>query len=107
MDADYDDLDILAAAQAEDWQADKNALNLTDEQLREMPNWIKMQKETVLIRTDLGESQSTAPTYQQLNEKQKVAFQILDAHIQDAKINGLAGLKQLLLNISGGAGTGK
>ena len=72
-----------------------------------MPMWIKMQKETVSIRTDLGQSQSTAPTYEQLNAKQKVAFQILDAHIQDAKINGLAGLKQLLLNISGGAGTGK
>ena len=107
METDYDDLDILAAAHLEDWQADRNSLNLTDEQLREMPLWIKMQKKTVSIVSVLSENDSSAPTYSQLNDKQKIAFHILDAHIQEAKTNGLNSLKQLLLNISGGAGTGK
>ena len=103
---DYDDLDILAAVGLHNWQADKDGLNLTAVELRELPLWIKEQRETFQLKDEIP-SNSAAPTYAQLNPKQKIAFHILDAHIQEAKANGLLHLKQLLLNISGGAGTGK
>ncbi len=50
---------------------------------------------------------NNASRFGELNEKQQIAFNIFRKHIEKAQEVGLDELPQLLLNISGGAGTGK
>jgi DNA replication protein DnaC len=104
-DADYDDLEIQAAALTTDWQEDRRRLGLNAEDIKEIPHWVDKQKES--HKLEERESNPTEMCQELLNEKQLIAFNILRQHIQLAKDNGLSCLPQLLLNISGGAGTGK
>ena len=105
-DADYDDLETIALAKTFDWQEDRIRLGLTSENLREIPQWIVKQKETFkLDRESLVDDHG--PSYDQLNAKQKFAFNIVKSCIEVAQSGGLSSLPQLLMNISGGAGTGK
>jgi DNA replication protein DnaC len=104
-DNDYDDLEILAASKEADWQEDRIALGLDQQDLKELPTWIENQKKTFKIGNETGAGQP--PKLQQLNAKQRVAFDIIRQHIEKAKTCSVQDLPQLLLNISGGAGTGK
>jgi len=105
-DADYDDLEIQMKAQNIDWQEDCIKLGLTADALRELPLWIDHQKVSFKLDTEKSDGESNA-SFELLNEKQFIAFQILKVHIETGAREGLSKLPQLLLNISGGAGTGK
>ncbi|MBM3938769.1 MAG: hypothetical protein FJ333_08995, partial [Sphingomonadales bacterium] len=104
-DADYDDLELLLEARNHDWQADRITLDLTEDGLNDMRTWLDEQKQTF---TNFPDSQEEdGPSFANLNEKQRVAYHIIEQHIMKAQEVGLNHLPQLLLNISGGAGTGK
>jgi hypothetical protein len=104
-DNDYDDVDVLLQSRSHNWQEDRLRLNLSQCDLDSMAKWVEEQKQTF---TDLPEPDSNiAPRFEDLNEKQQIAFNIIRKHIEKAQEVGLDELPQLLLNISGGAGTGK
>jgi hypothetical protein len=104
---DYRDEALLNMYEAYDWQEDLQTLRLTSEDLKSLPGWIKEKKsseqhdEEAVVAGGLPED---------LNEKQKLAYTIvckyIDGIIED-KRNGTTNTPQLLLNISGAAGTGK
>jgi len=104
-DNDYDDAELLLKSRSYDWQVDRLSLGLDETALAELPKWLDEQKQTF---SDLGDSQDDeGPSVEDLNAKQLVAYNIVKRHIEKAKEVGLDLLPQLLLNISGGAGTGK
>ena len=104
-DHDYDDLDVLLQSRSHDWQEDRRRLNLSEHDVDSMAKWVEGQK---LTFSELPEADpNIAPRFEDLNEKQKIAFTIIQKHIAKAQEVGLDKLPQLLLNISGGAGTGK
>jgi DNA replication protein DnaC len=102
-DNDYDNLEILDASKEADWQEDRITLGLNQQDLKELPTWIENQKKTFQIGNETGAGQ--LPKFQ--NAKQRVAFAIIRQHIEKAKTCSVHDLPQLLLNILGGAGTGK
>ena len=104
--ADYDDLETLILSKSVDWQEDRVRLGFTDEDLRVIPQWIEQQKSTFKVNRD-SVATNQGPSYDHLNSKQKIAFNIVKKHVQLAESEGLSSLPQLLMNISGGAGTGK
>ena len=104
-DNDYDDAELLVKSRLHNWQEDRMVLGLDGAALADLPKWLEEKKQTF---SDLGESQDhDGPTMADLNEKQRVAYDIIERHIMKAQEVGLEQLPQLLLNISGGAGTGK
>jgi hypothetical protein len=105
-DADYDDLEIQVAALSIDWQEDRLKLGLTNEAIKELPLWIDEQKVSYNLNNE-KKGIITDASHELLNKKQCIAFNILKLHIETAARDGLSELPQLLLNISGGAGTGK
>ena len=104
-DNDYDDLELLVQSRTHDWQEDRRRLNLTDADLDTMATWINEQKQTYNMAD--AQNQEEAATYEDLNEKQKIAFDLIRRHIERVQEVGPDAAPQLLLNISGGAGTGK
>jgi hypothetical protein len=50
---------------------------------------------------------NNASRFGELNERQQIAFNIFWKHFETAQEVGLDELPHLLLNVSGGAGTGK
>jgi hypothetical protein len=104
--ADYDDLETLILSKSVDWQEDRVRLGLTAEDLRVIPQWIEQQKSTFKVNRD-SVATNQGPSYDHLNSKQKIAFNIVKKHVELAESEGLSSLPQLLMNISGGAGTGK
>lgn len=104
-DNDYDDAELLIKSRLHNWQEDRLHLGLEGAALADLPKWLEEQKQTC---SDLGASHDQdGPTVDDLNEKQRVAYDIIMKHIMKAQEVGLNQLPQLLLNISGGAGTGK
>ena len=69
-----------------------------------MKNWLdKTKKVTILPGRDINDG--ALP--EQLNLKQRMAFDLLTDQIERVKEKGTDKAPQLLLNISGAAGTGK
>jgi len=105
-DAQYDDLEFVGQARNHNWQEDRLQLGLSDEDLNRMSRWIDETKKGFVVSVDCG-SGVGVPLWEQLNYKQTAAFNIIRRLIVTAKECGVRDLPQLLLNISGGAGTGK
>ena len=79
-----------------DWHLDKS--NYREEQIREMPTWIKTNKETFI----LDETYDVVDV-KSFSEMQKLAYSIVQSHFDDASV----GKEPLCLIINGVAGTGK
>ena len=102
---DYDDAELLIKSRLHNWQEDLQELGLDEAALLALPKWLEEKKQTC---SDLADSQGDdGPFPEDLNEKQRLAYDIIAQHIQKAQEVGLDQLPQLLLNISGAAGTGK
>ena len=76
---------------------------LTTEDRRSMETWLKLQTETAALNASDNE---LGGQFEDLNEKQQLACNIILKFVQDHVQDGRA-TPQLLLNISGAAGTGK
>ena len=79
-----------------DWHLDK--ANYREEQIREMPTWIKTNKETFI----LDETYDVVDV-NSFSEMQKLAYSVVQSHFDDASV----GKEPLCLIINGVAGTGK
>ena len=100
----YDDPEFRDMAKLIDWNEDARKLGITSkEKLRELATWLKTKKESVKIVRDLAAS-GGLPS--QLNTQQFKAFAILRKHLLESDRLGVGKASQLLLNISGSAGTG-
>ena len=103
---DYNDISIQNLADTFDWNEDKIKLELTDNDIENLKYWLPNTKEiheNLLTRT--GEQMNHE--YEQLNTKQQMAFDVVKKFILSVRQNGIEATPQLLLNISGAAGTGK
>ena len=103
---DYDDRDLAVAAQEkDDWDAAAISEGLTtDDKFLELGDWVKKQKQG---ERPLRNFDALAGEPKDLNDKQLAAFGIVSAWMLQAKEVGVEAMPQLLLNISGAAGTGK
>ena len=101
---DYDDVECMRDANQHDWSHECNILAMTQNDLNNLPKRFDDVTTANKIRTNDGDLGGT-PT--QLNFKQSVAFGLFRRHILNVKVHGQDNVQQLLLNISGAAGTGK
>ena len=101
---DYDDIEFQEQVSNTNWSEDVKALNLTSEDLHHLPKWLE---ETKASYTTSREDEEMGGLPDELNEKQFYAFAIVQNFVKDASEKGLKNVPQLLLNISGAAGTGK
>ena len=101
---DYDDVAFVRDANQHDWSHECNILAMTQSDLNNLPKRFDDVTTAHKIRTNDGDLGGT-PT--QLNFKQLVAFGLFRRHILNVKIHGQDNVQQLLLNISGAAGSGK
>ena len=101
---DYDDVAFVRDANQHDWSHECNILAMTQNDLNNLPKRFDDVTTAHKIRTNDGDL-GGAPT--QLNFKQLVAFGLFRRHILNVKIHGQDNVQQLLLNISGAAGSGK
>ena len=103
-DHDYDDLEFKHAANVVDWTEDARTLRLSPDDIKNLPKWldeVKCSHPISRCHEDIGGEPH------ELNHKQFIAFAIVQHFIQQAHEKGLDNVPQLLLNISGAAGTGK
>ena len=102
---DYDDPDMAMAAQErEDWDAAAISEGLTTEaKFKELGDWVKNQKQGNPPQRDFD---ALAGEPSDLNDKQLALFGIVRAWMHDAKEMGVEAMPQLLMNVSGAAGTG-
>ena len=102
---DYDDPDVAVAAQErEDWDAGAISEGLTTEsKLKELEGWVKLQQQGPPPQRDFD---ALAGQPSDLNDKQLALFAILSAWMLQAKEVGVEAMPQLLMNVSGAAGTG-
>ena len=99
----YDDADFQNADV--DWEADARQLGITtEEDFKEIGSWLNDKIQTFKILRDLT---SAGGLPSDLNTKQLKAFAILKDFLIKAETEGIHNVPQLLLNISGGPGTGK
>jgi hypothetical protein len=103
--ADYDKQDMNN--EDYDWQEDSRLLGLSEQDKLELPGWINMTK----IFEDVEEDNAVVGGLpENLNPKQLLAYKIICNHTKwviEDKEKGTMNTPQLLLNISGAAGTGK
>jgi hypothetical protein len=103
--ADYDNQDMNNKDY--DCQEDSRLLGLSEQDKLELPGWINMTK----IFEDVEEDNAVVGGLpKNLNPKQLLAYKIICNHIKgviEDKEKGTMNTPQLLLNISGAAGTGK
>ena len=110
---DYDDLDIAAQANDHDWDEDAIALGLSDQDLLVMQTWVKEKADHHIVPPSAAGAAGNqlAGTPADLNDKQFKAFSIIWQHMLRDKAyrDGRAESppSQLLMNITGSAGTGK
>ena len=76
-----------------DWHEDRNTLELNNQKIREAAKWLKEQKETFELA-----SENTVLNPNTLNEDQRL--------VHDVAMDAMEG-EQKLIDVSGGAGTGK
>ena len=84
-----------------DWNTDAEDLNITDEMIRYLPNWLKETK----AATEINYEVDVFRDVHILNEDQFRAFAIVAKYIHD--VQDSLNPDQLLLNIHGSAGSGK
>jgi hypothetical protein len=79
-DNDYDDVDVLLQSRSHNWQEDHLRLNLSFCDLDSMAKWVDEQKQTFTYL--LEPDSNIAPRFEDLNEKQQIAFNIIRKHIE-------------------------
>ena len=101
----YDDPRFKEGANAVDWSADARRLGITTpEHFKQLESWLHETTQTYSLHRNLAAS-GGLPT--DLNQDQFHAFAIVGNHLMQANEKGIANVPQLLLNISGPAGSGK
>ena len=104
-DGTYDDAEFLKQAQGINWNLDAEYLGITTaDEFRKMGTWLDEQMQVFQIQRNLA---AVGGLPEKLNEKQFITFAILRDFILKADTKGIENVPQLLLNISGAAGTGK
>ena len=101
----YDHPRFKEGVNAIDWSADARRLGITTpEHFRQLESWLHDTTQTYPLHRNLAAS-GGLPT--DLNQDQFRAFAIVGNHLKQANKRGIANVPQLLLNISGPAGSGK
>ena len=101
----YDHPRFKEGVNAIDWSADARRLGITTpEHFRQLESWLHDTTQTYPLHRNLAAS-GGLPT--DLNQDQFRAFAIVGNHLKQANKKGIANVPQLLLNISGPAGSGK
>ena len=89
-----------------DWQTDREALNLTPEQLHNAPDFINMAKTLCSnIRDNQGATAKDSLDKDNLNFKQRIMYDLVMDLVE--QYSSGEPVEQLTLNASGGAGSGK
>jgi hypothetical protein len=104
---DYGNAPLLNMYDSYDWQEDSRSLSLTEDSKKLLCGWLAEKKASENPDDD---DMSLAGLPEDLNEKQHLAYRIVCGHIDSViedRVNGITSTPQLLLNISGAAGTGK
>ncbi|XP_070203297.1 uncharacterized protein [Littorina saxatilis] len=97
--------ELVAQLEAENTVWQSNSLHqFTPEEVKNMPGWIEDVKKSSTLPAANMEGGGLP---EQLNDKQLLAFKLLQQQIQKVVQLGINKAPQLLLNISGSAGTGK
>ena len=99
---DYDELECVRDVNQQDWSHDCQTLAMTQSDLNNFPKWLDEVKAAHKIRTNYGDLGDITI---QLNFKQSVAVGLAWRHIINVNVHGQNNVQQLLLNISGAAGT--
>ena len=101
----HDDAELLQQAlQGGNWSAGGASEGLTSEsKLKELAGWVKLQQQGPPPQRDFD---ALAGQPSDLNDKQLALFAILSAWMLQAKEVGVEAMPQLLMNVSGAAGTG-
>ena len=101
---DYDDVEFVRDANQHDWSHECNIIATTQSDLNNLP---KRQDDVTTARKIRTNDGGLGGTPTQLNLKHSVAFGLFRRHILNVKVHGQDNVQQLLLNISGSAGTDK
>ena len=101
----YDDAEFLKKAKLVNWHEDAKKLGLTSgAELKTLDKWLDEQVQTANLHRDLA---ATGGLPSDLNEKQFQAFAIVRNFLIEVRRKGVGNVPQLLLQISGPAGSGK
>lgn len=97
--------EFVAELEAENtaWQNSISNHSFTQEEIKSMPGWLEETKKSFILPA--ADLRGGLP--EQLNCKQLLAFKLMQQQIQKVVQKGINKAPQLLLNISGSAGTGK
>ncbi|XP_070182372.1 uncharacterized protein [Littorina saxatilis] len=87
-----------------DWQNRDTRLQFSEEELKTMQGWLERMKNSVSLQ---NANTGSGGLPGQLNRKQLLAFRLLQRQVEMVVEQGIDKASQLLLNISGAAGTGK
>ena len=95
---------VYAAQRRGGWSEGAASEGLTSEsKLKELAGWVKLQQQGPPPQRDFD---ALAGQPSDLNDKQLALFAILSAWMPQAKEVGVDKMPQLLMNVSGAAGTG-